>query len=221
MGGGKSKKEWTEEEILSGKKYEGDHKQATKKLGAGQKQHEAAIKLQKNVRIYLQSTRRMLGGHHVFTKAFMEYGPREGPEGFLVGYGYDPARDSLVKKRMGSKEFLAFVLECELYGGGQMGTKDVAEKIFTEQYTLQNKKQEKQLRDREIREGIRRGSLKFEPRKEVDSPTSHPSEDPLVFACPCVASASPFPAFSLARFFSSLDSSAAKEEREAERVNLD
>ena len=166
MGGGGSKKK--DDKMPSPEKYKKKKNAAKRKLGAGTKQVEAAIVLQKNIRIYMDSTRRLLGPRHILTKAFMTYGTKEGPEGFLVGYGHDPARDVIVKKRMAFKEFQGFVQEAKIYGGGHIGTTDVADTVFVEQYNKQNKELEKKLRHREVTEGLRRGSLRVPARKEID-----------------------------------------------------
>ena len=167
MGGGGSKKD---DKMPSPEKYKKKNKAAKKKLGAGVKQIEAAMILQKNIKIYLDSTRRLLGPKHILTKAFMTYATKEGPDGFLIGYGHDPARDEIVKKRMSFKEFQHFVTQAKIYGGGHVGTTDVADTVFVEQYSKQNKEMEKKLRQRELTEGLRRGSLRLPARKEIDFP---------------------------------------------------
>ena len=168
MGGGGSKKD--SDPMPSPDKYRVQLNAAKKKLGYGEKQQKAAELLQKNVRAYLNSTRRLLGANHILHKAFMAYGTSEGPEGFLVGYGYDPARDQVVKKRMNINDFRKFIGEANLYGGGEMGSTNVGDAIFTAQYMIKTTADEKALRQRELREALPRGSLKLNSKKEVDFP---------------------------------------------------
>ena len=77
----------------------------------------------------------------------------------------------IVKKRMSFKEFQHFVTQAKIYGGGHVGGllmlpiqslwSSTANKI---------KKWRKKLRQREVSEGLRRGSLRLPARKEIDFP---------------------------------------------------
>ena len=164
MGGGGSKYKSSAEKELA--------KEMAKKFNVKSKENNiAASILASNIRIWLSSYRRLTSWKHSVIKLFLEYSSRNVHENDKEAQlpGFDRAHDELLSKRCTLDDFRRLSADVKVAGKGEKAkAATAADAVFLKFHKMAVEAAQKKLRQKELEQGLRRGSLKAEVPREIN-----------------------------------------------------